>query len=46
MDLEVATNHEEINALPIVDLTRFLYRGVDGVESAMTLTLRQLGTLL
>ncbi len=46
MDLEVAPNDEEVNALPMVDLTGLLNGGVDSVESAMTLTLRQLDTLI
>ena len=40
IDLKVATNHKEINTLLIVNLIRFLYRGVDSVESTITLTLR------
>ncbi len=44
MDLEVAPNDEEVNALPMVDLTGLLDGGVDSVEGTMTLTLRQLGT--
>lgn len=39
-DLEVTPNDEEVNPVPIVDLTGLLDGGVDGVESAMALVLR------
>ena len=37
MDLEVAPNDEEADAIPVVDLTGLLDGGVDGVKSAVTL---------
>ena len=45
-DLEIAANDEYINAWPLVDLTSLLDGGVDSVESAMTLLLRQPSTLM
>ena len=45
-DLEVAANDEEVNGPPIVDFTGLLDGGVYSVESAMTLTLCQLGPLI
>lgn len=35
--LEVPTNDEEINPVPVIDLARLLHRGVDRVERTMTL---------
>ena len=41
VNLEIPPNDEEINALPVIDFTSLGDRGVDSVESAMTLALRQ-----
>lgn len=42
MDLEVAANYEEVNALPFVYLTGLPDGGVNGVERAMALSFHQL----
>ena len=36
-DLEVPSNDKKVDAIPAVDLTGFLDRGVYGVQGAMTL---------
>ena len=36
-DLEVTTNDEEVNAIPIVDFTCLLYGSVDSMESPVAL---------
>ena len=41
-NLEVTANNKEIYVLPLVYLTGFLDRGIDGVKSAVALFLRQL----
>ena len=45
-DLEVAPNDEQANCPPVVDFTSLLDGGVDRVESAMTLSPCELGTLI
>ena len=46
MDLKIAANDEQVNTFPFVDFTGLLDGGINSVESAMTLCLRQLGTIV
>ena len=41
VDLEVPSNDKQIDAIPSLNLTRLLDRGVDGMEGAMALHLSQ-----
>ena len=42
VDLEIASNYEEVNAIPTVDFAGLLDGGVNGVEGAMALQSNQL----
>lgn len=42
-DLKVASNNEEVDAIPHVDFAGLSDRGIDGVEGTMALRIGQLG---
>lgn len=43
-DLEIASNNEEVNAIPAIDFAGLLDGGIDGVEGAMALQYNQHGS--